>query len=343
MLRMPYADVLKKVEGLWLATRADMPALNASLAQTHLNTWAAQFWRKYFWPEWRRVEKRRFRNAWSSATSYAASSATAAVEVFHVRSGKYAQSLHATNLNNEPFDSSGNENSAHWAQCAAEYSGDDYAAGTAYAVGDVVRNPDDDRFYQCITAHTGGATLDATKFGILTPFKRSLDYEQSWETNAIGRVKRIWDRDPDVRFGAACRIGHLPGQSIFVAGTQAVVWVEFQLRAPRWLGEPYSASTTYSLGQRAQDSTEGGEADFFTSLANANTGNALTNTAFWERIDFPEALADGAARAAYAELLRSDGEMEERAALQQAKAEQLVEMEFNRTVSGMTLPVPIAV
>ena len=328
MLRIPYANVLRKVEGLWLGTRNDMPALDASTAQTHLNTHAGQLWESFFWPEWTPVEQRQFRQSWASATTYGAPTTTAAVERYHVRTGKYFQSLRAANTGNAPMDDDGVENSAWWAECASTYSGNDYEAGD-FTVGDIVRNPDDNRFYQCHTAHTGTSTFDSTKFGILTAFKRSIAYDQSWETNAIGAVRAIWDKDPEVFFGAADKIGFNLGSSIFVSGDQNVVWVEFRRRAPEWIGEAYAAATTYSEDDQVQDGTEDGDADFYKSLTDNNTGQALTDTVDWERIDFPWALRDAAAYAAYSELLRTD-EQPELADIALARAMAFANKEYSK-------------
>lgn len=341
MLRIPYADVLRKVEALTLGSRNEVGVEHAPALQTHLNTGAGQLWEQFFWPEWTVSEQRQFRQSWSSATTYGAPTATSAVERYHVRSGKYFQSLKAVNLNHEPMDDEGIENSEWWAESQSSYSGDDYEAGE-FAIGDKVRNPDDNRFYQCHTAHTGTATFDSTKFGILTPFKRSIDYAQSWETNAIGAVRRIYDKNPDIFFGAAERIHCSLGTAIFVAGEQAVVWVQFRLRAPQWTGERYSATETYGLDDQVQDNDEDGDQDFFKSLAAGNTGNALTDTTKWARIDFPWVLRDAAARAAYSEKLRGDGQAD-KALAEMGVAMDLASKEFEKIdrqqSQGRALPV----
>ena len=341
MLRIAYADVLRKVEALYLGSRNEVGVEHAPALQTHLNTAAGQLWEQFFWPEWTLSEQRHFRQSWSAATTYGAPTATSAVERYHVRSGKYFQSLRAANTGNAPMDDEGVENSEWWAESQSNYSGDDYDAGD-FAVGDKVRNPDDNRFYQCHTAHTGTATFDSTKFGILTAFKRSIDYAQSWETNAIGAARRIYDKDPEVYFGAAQRIHFNLGSSIFVAGDQAVVWVQFRRRAPQWTGELYSATTTYALAAQAQDNAETGDQDFYKSLAAGNLGNALTDATKWERIDFPWVLRDAAARAAYSEALRGDGQTE-KALIEMVEAVKLADKEFEKIdrqqSQGRALPV----
>ncbi len=316
MRAIPYSDVLAKVEARWLGSQGDFSAQDESTARTFINTWAQQLWEESWWPEWKLTEERTFRPAWAVATIYGAPSATAAVEVYHVRTRKYAQSLRSGNVGNIPFTDSGVENSAYWAESQSSYTGNDYAAGD-FSVGTIVRNPEDARFYQCHTAHSGGATLDATKFGILTAFRRSIDYEQTGETE-IGTVRAVWDRDPQVYFGAADELEFDLADKIYVTGgsDNGAVWLEFLRRPPVWTGDAWSADTAYAIDDQVYDS---GEGDFFKSLQGSNTNHAVTDAAYWERIEFPWVLRDAVAQGAYAEMLRGSGELES-AAVEEARA-----------------------
>jgi hypothetical protein len=318
-----YADVIRKAEAIYFGTRDDLPTVDATALNTHFNTWASQLWEAYWWPEWTLPEQRTFRPVWASATSYGAPSATAAVERYHVRSGKYFQSLQAANLGNAPMSDAGVENSQWWAECAAAYSGNDHTEDAAYTVGTIVRNPDDNRYYQCHTAHTAGATLDSAKFGILTPFIRSVDYEQSGET-VIGEVKAVWDRNPRVHFGNAQPIEFTLGAEIYVAGDENVVWVEFRQRPPEWTGDDWATGTTYALDDQVYS---GG--DYYKSLQANNTGHAVTDTAWWELIEFPYVFRDAVAYALAAELL-DIAEKPEAAGRARSTSVKLGEIEFSK-------------
>lgn len=324
MRRISYADVLAKVEAKWTLTEGELSVTDQAAARVFINSWAATLWEKFWWPEWLvcAARPRRFRQPWASGTAYGAPTASAAVEVFHVRSRKYAQSLVAANTGNAPFNDSGVENSAYWAECRAAYTGNDYAAGP-FTVGTIVRNPDDDRFYQCHTAHNGGAALDATKFGILTPFRRSLDYEQSWEETPIGTVRAIWPQDPRVCPGGA-DLEFTLADAIYVTGCEAEVWPEFLERPPTWTGDAWANGTTYAADAQVYDSDTG---DFYRSLAGGNQGNPVTDTTRWERIDFPWVLREPVAHGVFAELLAGD-EQEERAIVARRDAMKLAEEEF---------------
>lgn len=207
-----------------------------------------------------------------------------------------------------PTDSSGEVVNAYWAESWAGYSGDDWTEGTAYVVGDTVREVVSGSYYMCHTAHTATTTtLDVTKFGILTGFVRSIDFTQAWETTVIGDVKEVWNGDPETL--EECERCELPFEllngAVVVRGTANVVWVVFRLTVPSWTGDDYSSTATYGLGDQVYDDTTG---DFYVSLQGANTGNAVTSAAWWERIDFPYDLRDCVALGVQGLMLSADGE-----------------------------------
>lgn len=342
MRHVSYQTIIRAAEALFLGTRDDLDTPTSDVLNTHFDRWARQLWEAHYWPEWTVAEQRQFRPTWLIGTTYGEPTATAAVEHFHVRSGKYFQSLRSGNLGNEPADANDVENSAYWAECQGEYSGDDWATGRVFTVTNgsatIVRNPEDDRHYQCHTAHTAGAAFDSTKFGILTPFRRSLDYEQTDETE-IGEVKAIWDRDPLIHFGTAQKVEFVLGDKIYVAGDAARVWVEYRQRPPSWTGADYAATTTYALDAQVYSPTQG---DFYRSLVASNTGQAVTDTTKWERIDVPYVLQDAIAQGILGELLETD-EKFDWAGRALAKASRLAEQSFTKISrqqgQGVQLPM----
>ncbi len=335
MRRIPVKAVLQKAEAIFAATRTEpeddngLDRIDLLTGLVHLDTYASVFWEMFFWPEWTIAERRQFRQSWSSATTYGAPTATAAVEVYHVRSGRYAQSLRSGNLNQAPFSVAGVENSDYWAESASSYTADyDFASGLALTVGRKVRNLDDDRIYQCHTAHTTTSTFDTTKFGILTPFKRSIAVEQSWETNAIDAVKRITRQNPEVTPGAQEIEFDQIGDNYIVAGDSNVVYVRFRLRVPEtgWRATLYDVEETYGLGDIAYADDPG---DIYESAQAGNTGHAVTDAAWWTRVDFPYVLRDGVATAIAAGWFKADGE-EALAGRLLREATDLIGLEFEK-------------
>ena len=307
--------VIQKAETIFAATRTE-PTDNDGLSRqdllaglVHLDTFAAMFWRLYFWPEWTIVEQRQFRQSWSSATTYAGPTPTSSVEVFHIRSGQYAQSLRDNNQNHPPFSDGG----AWWAECLPSYSEDfEYAAGVNVAVGQKTRNPDDNRFYQCHTAHVTGATLDQTKWGILTPFQRTLATEQSWETNPIDAIRRVTLLDPRVTPGAETTRLEVDkvGDVYVVAGGSSIVFVRFRLRPPPsgWAATLFDPTRSYQKDDIVYADPPG---DIFKANKNnpATGGDNKPAAADWDLVPFPYVFRDAVSHAIAGQWLKADGEL----------------------------------
>jgi hypothetical protein len=271
-----------------------------------------------YWPELVPCEERTYRDVYAAATAYAAPSATAAVEVYFPASRGYYQALRATTGNAPATYTAGawEPNEAYWAECAASYGGEDWADATAYAVGDVVRNLDDGREYACHTAHTSSGSFDATKFGILTPWRPFISLEQTGKT-AIGEVLRLSRNNPRVYRRQPGTLRWAVGDEGIVPedGAPAVVWVEFRRRMPKFTGTAYSNTTAYAVGDVVYYSTTG---ECYVARA-AGTGNLPTNTTYWTKQDLPYVVASFVKRAALADGLRSDGELD-KAVLEESRA-----------------------
>ncbi len=253
-----------------------------------------------WWPEWTRVEQRFYRAAWVSATTYGAPTATTAVEIYYPPAKKYFQSLRASNTGNAPASLSGTEyieNSAYWAECAGEYDSTTWTANTAFAVGDQCVNPDDQRAYQCHTAHTSGATFDSTKFGILTPFDRYIAYEQTGAT-VINQVKDAFARDPRVWPRNPARLSQ-PKRS--ANGVQAgddwpeTVWLEFVTTPPVFTTTAWASGTTYAVGDLVYSNPH------TYICTTAHTASGSLNTSNFTLVEFPYLLGDFVKRAAQAD------------------------------------------
>jgi hypothetical protein len=299
---------------LGLATNR-LDSIKAAALTEYINQAVRKGWHFEWFPEWLLTERRYYRATWATGTSYGAPTATTPVEVYHIRSGRYVQSLHSANQGNEPFDTSDEENSAHWAECADSYEGDDYEAG-AYSVGDIVRNPDDDRYYQCHTAHTGTSTFDSTKFGILTPFSRYVAYEQTGQT-AISRVKQASSRDPRV-------FSTTPGLLKFQRTNLGIqlsplapdaVYLQFQEQPPVFTSTPWEASTAYVVGDLVYTSGE-----TYICITNHTSSSSFAVGSNWELVEMPWVLAEFCKRFARSQNL-NDLKLLNRALAEEGRAE----------------------
>jgi hypothetical protein len=89
--------------------------------------------------------------------------------------------------------------------------------------------------------------------------------------------------------------------------TTDTIWLQYRLLFYPFKGDAYLGSTSYALGDMAYDSTTG---DYYRSLANSNSGNAVSNTSFWDRRRIPYFLFDATKIEATSKLLKAQGQQE---------------------------------
>lgn len=295
---------------------------SAALAE-YINQHVRFGWHFDFWPEWLLTEERRYRAAWVAGTAYGAGTAAVAVEVFYIPAQTYYQSLVAANTNHAPGVLTAGEyveNSAYWAECASSYSVEDWETATDYALGDQVRFPDDGQSYQCITAHTSGASFDTSKFGILTPFNRYVAFEQTGAT-VISRVKLATRRDSRV-FGTKPGLLWSGRSDLGVqVGPEApqTVWLQFQTLPPVFTATAWVASTAYAVADLVYAATETYKcATAHTSAASFAVGSN------WTLVKFPFLLAEYVKRCAKASSLE-DLKLTNRALVNEDRASRMLE------------------
>jgi hypothetical protein len=320
---------------LGLVPGRDLTPNRAAAITEYINQRVIEGWRFDFFPEWTVVEARAYRKRFSLNEFI-----EAGMERYFAADGNYYQALQnqvtATQAPATLVNGTYVENSAWWAKSVQSYQATDWAPDQVLAVGDKRRNPDDARVFQCTTAHTTGATFDATKFGELKGLDKYIAYEQ--EAMADGRparpidaVKAVYRRDPRVftnnpgRFSAdgtngagAFKIGFGTSDN----GVQvdwrapAVVWMQFRLRPPQFTTEKWLTLKAYDLADVVFY-----QGDCYRSLVGNNTSTP-DGSAQWELVAFPFVLASFVKRAAFADELKAqkqtDRAVEE---LEEAQAE----------------------
>jgi hypothetical protein len=350
---VPYIHVQNGVADLAGLDRDALPTAEQVKIQHAINRRLQIIWEAYPWPELLNFEKRRYRLPWASATTYAASTATTPVEIFYVPTKKYYQSLRAANQGNVPATLSGTtytENSDYWAECKEAYSGNDWADATAYVATDgnpsIVRNPADDRFYQCHTAHTSSGSLDATKFCVLTEFDRYVAYEQTSLTK-IGDVLNVWTKDPRKQFDAFPLEFQLSTNGIQVLDDEATeVWVEFKTKMPQLTGAEFSTTATYTANVDQVyygDGTASYPGDFYDCIVNTTANQSPeTTAASWQIIQIPRIFQRYLEQGAYADYLAADGQNDKRG-LEAIQAEEFLSQAINNLGSTQRQTRPVHV
>ena len=328
MRTISYQDILRITAGFDGATLDDVAAVDAVLFRDFVSLALSTAWEMENWPELITDEDRWFRALWSSATTYAAPTSLGADEVFYSPADTYYQAIRAS-TNQVPATVSGSvvtENSAYWAECLGSYSQDDWASGAVYAVGDQVGNPDNGQSYQCHTAHTSGATFDTTKFGLLTPFERSISHVQTGET-AIGEMLGVADRNRRI-FTSTTEYPYILGDDeTLVLESPNKVWITFSLRCPRLFGDVYLATAAY-IGGSDQAYFNG---DFYDCLTSAAAGESpAAAPAKWGLVKIPWIFRKYLAYEAYALYLGGPDGQSEKAPIFHAVAMSALSAEANK-------------
>lgn len=279
-------------------TRDLTPARMATFTE-YVNQRILEAWKFEFWPEWTVTEQRQYR------PSYTGAAVTAGTEQYFAATSSYYQALQAS-TGQAPATLVGSsyvENSAYWALCSATYSGPVWTAGTVFAVGSKTQNPNDGLFYQCIVAHTAGATFDATKFGVLTPFDKYVAYEQPGLT-PIDEVQLASRRNPRVQTNNCAPLNFVPSNNgiQFDWRAPSTVWLTFRQRPPVFTTTLYSSATAYASGVTIYDATTG---NCWTSSATTVAGESPSGTpSKWTLVPMPAILATFVKRAAFSDCLK---------------------------------------
>lgn len=288
-----------------------------------IRDWA---WIAWPWPELTLTELRYYRASYADLTTYAAPTASSASEVYFPPTQKYYQALRVTTSNPPAQLINGVyvTNSDYWALASGPYTGPDWTDATLYNIGDIRRNPDDGRFYQCYFQHTSSGSLDTSKFGILTVFDPYVSKTQSWEENTIGELFGTYLDDPrlvsrprrieflldsvgaHVRSTYHNRYGRGLGCDYLVPNR---VYVRFRLPCPDFRGPVFDAGATYTAAAASVVYFEGDttdlEGDFWLCVADTTAGESPESApSKWQRLEFPLWLRTPVARRAFADWLR---------------------------------------
>jgi hypothetical protein len=278
--RLPVAD-----DGSSLADGREFVTLRTLLSDRLATIWAAQKW-----PDLCPVEKRYFRDLWSSATAYAAPSLTAAVEVYYPGPQKYYQTLRA-GTNHAPATLSGSTwttNLDYWAECSSAESARNYSATATYVKGDQVYYSVTDRIYQLYAAtSTGNLPTDATKWGLLTPFDRYVAYEQTGQT-AFDHAFGAFDQNPRITKAATELDTYLSENGLQVRDNVAFCFLEYRRLIPILTGTVYDATASYALGSQVYYSSASLRGNFYdVTFGPTDPGDTPSNSADFTLVEIP--------------------------------------------------------
>ncbi len=256
----------------------------------------AQFgWESFFWPELTLCQQRYFAPVWNSTVAYAAGQ-----QVYDPPTQAYYVALTGS-TNQAPSDVNGNPVLAYWALLSECLSAANWVSGATYTQGNLVYYPNTDSYYQLYTTSTSSALpTDTTNWGLVPRLERTVGYQQTDSLgNALtplGDVKAAWDRSPRTQPDRAqLQQFYLQDNGVRIGGTNPYVWLEFRTLPPTWTGAVW-VSGNYAAG--AQVYYNG---DYYVALQTV-TGQATTNTAYWQLIQVPYVLGKYITNGAYADV-----------------------------------------
>lgn len=202
----------------------------------------------------------------------------------------------------------------------------DYAAGTTYAEDDEVYDPTTDIYYISLQdANTGNDITDTDWWEPVTTLDKYISQEQTGQT-IIGNVLHMWDSDPRIYSNAATLNFWKTASRYQVAANYSgtSVFIYFRKVPPCLTSVEYSAVTTYAAGDVAYSS-----GNVYKSLVGSNIGNAVTDTDYWEVVEFPKIFKHPVIIGAYADALEED-EQTAKAAVYDSKYNEFLSEEMER-------------
>lgn len=354
MNTVPASQILRQVWAFWDGTDFDVEAPGAEDFR-NLRSWLGrrlrEAWDMAKWTDLCRIDRRYFRDLYNRGPVIdddgrwtrdddgnwivADQVYDAGDEVYFPATGKYYRCLVDDTSSQAPADSAGVLNSSYWAECAGDYAdAEDWAASTNYLAGDIVRNLDDDTYYQCHTTHTSGAAFETAYWGQLEELRRYIPSPQFLHED-IGTAIQVWDKDPR-RCGDARQVDFgKSAEGVTVLEALASVWLEFRTACDPLSGDAYSASTAYEQDQQVYFKASDGTADWWTCLKDTSAGQSPeTHPGKWEQVEIPSFWENFLVHGVLADALRSDGQADKAHEEEQLASSVLTDAVYEEIVSA---------
>ena len=149
-----------------------------------------------------------------------------------------------------------------------------------------------------------------------TPVDDVVSLEQSGETE-IGEVFGVSKNDSDSNENTQWISWKRTSGGIYVPDAPSTVWVRFRLRPPEFTGVEYVGTTAYVTGDVVYVVSAG---ECYKALQGSTGQNPVTESSYWELVEFPYVLGNFVKRAALADSLREEDEDDVRPARMEGRA-----------------------
>lgn len=259
MRLVTYAEVLKGVCDRmgWEVDASGDPNLDDKqwhAAKRAISRALRIFWRAAAWPDLNRVEERQFWAVYDASESVAAGTFR-----YFPPTGNYYQALKASTGQGPALEDpvgTWTTNTAYWALASRALSADNYDSTATYDVGDTVYYPSGNSFHQLHTAASAGtAPTNTSYWGEITALDPCIPWAQEGKL-AIDRVIAMSLYDPATYRGPRPLQWRETNNGVQVLDhTVNSVWLRYALRPPRFQGDVWDATATYSVDSEESSGT----------------------------------------------------------------------------------------
>lgn len=310
MITCNYVDVLAGSADLCGLDRDNLSTVDFRQLRKAHDRRIRTAWEFDLWPEICRLEKRYYRDLYSTGTAYTASTTTSATEVYFPATGKYYQNVKAS-TGVDPANSSGVVNASNWCESLASYTASNFSSSTTYAQGDKVFYPATDRYYVMHTTGGGFPVPTTTaNWGVLTEFDRYIAYSQTGKT-AIGSVFEVGDKSDRLTTRIQGYAWFLSEKGIQVSTPSSYAWINYRIRTPNLKGDTFSATATYAVGDQVYYSDSTTPGNLYDCVTATSAGESPVSAASsWSLVQVPAIFQLYLELGGYADWLRNTGQIE---------------------------------
>lgn len=193
----------------------------------------------------------------------------------------------------------------------------DYTSASTASTGTVTYGMTDDG---STLIYTGDITKGIYAYGLVSlPIGIDSQYYTQIPLSQVGEsemeaVFSIWKDNPALgtRFPQN-QAGYVDGDTIQLVGTANTnpLYIDYRKKRPSYTGAAFSASATYTAGTQVLYTLTSGDQDFYLCLATTTAGQDPEDTpAKWRLLEIPDVFSEYAVHAAFADVLRTDGQLE---------------------------------
>lgn len=203
---------------------------------------------------------------------------------------------------------------------------DEYDNAKAYSIDDEIYYATEDKYYIAIQAGTGHLPTDIAYWEELSDFDAYVPWEQTGKTK-LGEVFNVYDKNPYTGSNPRKLKVKLSTNGVQApADSSTTLFVEFRKRPPVFTSVEWSNTTDYVTDDLVYYATTG---ECYKATQAGTGKNPASQTAYWEKVEFPYVLEPSTVLFAFAEALDEDGQTD-KAKRQMDRSDERLQDEFDK-------------